>query len=125
MSTADRAWQALRANVDDLRLGDEVARVGMFLASGRGFDDSRLAQLLRQLAAERGAAEAFELIVARYLDAHSRRLAVTPPAVAELMARLACPDGGGCSTRRAASARWRWPAPRTRFSSRTSIARPW
>ncbi|GAA3437483.1 N-6 DNA methylase [Kutzneria kofuensis] len=94
VSTAERAWQALRSNVDDLRLGDEVARVGMFLAGSGGFDDSRLAQLLNRLAAEHGAAEAFELIVARYVDAHSRRLAVTPPAVAELMVRLACPDGG-------------------------------
>ena len=94
VSTAERAWQALRSGVDDLRLGDEVARVGMFLAGSGGFDDSRLAQLLNQLAAEHGAAGAFELIVGRYVDAHSRRLAVTPPAVAELMVRLACPDGG-------------------------------
>jgi hypothetical protein len=94
LSTAERAWQALRSSADDLRLGDEVARAGLFLASGGGVDDPRLAQLLSRLAAEHGAAEAFELLVARYLDAHSRRLAVTPPAVAELMVRLACPDGG-------------------------------
>jgi hypothetical protein len=94
VSTAERAWQALRSTVDDLRLGDEVARAGLFLASGDGVDDPQLAQLLSRLAAEHGAAEAFELLVARYLDAHSRRLAVTPSAVAELMVRLACPDGG-------------------------------
>jgi hypothetical protein len=94
VSTAERAWQALRSSVDDLRLGEEVARAGLFLAGGTGVDDPALAQLLSRLAAEHGAADAFELLVARYLDAHSRRLAVTPPAVAALMARLACPDGG-------------------------------
>jgi hypothetical protein len=94
VSTAERAWQALRAGVDDLKLGDEVARAGMFLAGSGGFDDSQLAQLLNRLTAEHGAAGAYELIVDRYLEAHSRRLAATPPAVAELMVRLACPDGG-------------------------------
>ena len=94
VSTAERAWQALRSGIDDLRLGDEVARAGMFLAGSGGFDDSQLAQLLNRLATEHGAAGAYELIVERYLEAHSRRLAATPPAVAELMVRLACPDGG-------------------------------
>ncbi|EWM12606.1 N-6 DNA methylase [Kutzneria sp. 744] len=94
VSTAERTWQALRSGVDDLRLGEEVARAGMFLSGSGSFDDSQLARLLNQLAEEHGAAGAYELIVARYVDAHSRRLAVTPPAVAELMVRLACPDGG-------------------------------
>ena len=65
LSTAERTWQALRSSVDDLRLGDEVARAGLFLASGGGVDDPQLAQLLSRLAAEHGAAEAFELIIAR------------------------------------------------------------
>ncbi|MFC4589147.1 N-6 DNA methylase [Sphaerisporangium corydalis] len=51
--------------------------------------DTRLYRLIADLAAEQGPLAAFELLCERYVEAHSRQLAVTRPDVAELMARLA------------------------------------
>ncbi|GAA4563185.1 N-6 DNA methylase [Planotetraspora kaengkrachanensis] len=56
--------------------------------------DAGLLGPLAELAAERGPAGAFELLCERYVEAHSRRLSVTRTDVAELMARLACSEGG-------------------------------
>jgi hypothetical protein len=51
---------------------------------------ARLAELpeLAELAAERGPADAFEFLCARYLEAHSRRLFVTAPDVVAFVAEL-------------------------------------
>ncbi|MCG5213137.1 N-6 DNA methylase [Streptosporangium soli] len=57
--------------------------------------DLTLAGLIADLAAELGPAEAFELLCARYAEAHSRRLDVTRGEIASLMVRLAC---GGATT---------------------------
>ncbi|MFE3450540.1 class I SAM-dependent DNA methyltransferase [Nonomuraea sp. NPDC059194] len=96
VSLADRAWQRLKAS-GDLQLGELVAAAGGFLASPGSGDhglDPRLAAVLRELAAERGALAAYEFLCARYFEAHSRKLSVTRDDVAALMVRLAAPEGG-------------------------------
>ncbi|GAA5042961.1 hypothetical protein HNP84_002067 [Thermocatellispora tengchongensis] len=60
-----------------------------------GWPDPELARLIAELSAELGPVAAFELLCERYAEAHSRRLDVTRPEVAELMARLVVPEGGG------------------------------
>ncbi|GAA4595814.1 N-6 DNA methylase [Planotetraspora phitsanulokensis] len=57
-------------------------------------EDAGLIGPLGELAAAHGPAEAFELLCERYVEAHSRRLSITRTDVAELMARLACSEGG-------------------------------
>ncbi|GLW05915.1 SAM-dependent methyltransferase [Microtetraspora sp. NBRC 13810] len=57
--------------------------------------DPELAFLIAELAAERGPAEAFELLCARYTEAHARRLDTTRPDIADLMVRLSAPPGAG------------------------------
>lgn len=96
VSLADRAWQRLRAASDDLRLGELVADAGALLlgTTSDPFGDRELARLITELGAERGAAAAFELLCARYVEAHSRRLATTPADVAALMIELVAPSAG-------------------------------
>ncbi|HEX3792259.1 MAG TPA: N-6 DNA methylase [Pseudonocardiaceae bacterium] len=100
LSLADQVWQHLRAADDDLRLGQSVSRAGELLVNLRDgvptdrAEDPELVRLLGELAAERGNRDAFEFLCARYREAHSRQLAVTPTEIAELMVRLADPAGG-------------------------------
>lgn len=106
VSLADRTWQRLRAAGDDLRLGDLVASAGallLALRSGPGTNlpatpddlaDPELVALITELAAERGHAEAYEFLVERYAEAHSRRLFATQPDIAALLVELVVPDGG-------------------------------
>ncbi|WP_020666954.1 N-6 DNA methylase [Amycolatopsis nigrescens] len=101
VSLADRVWQLVRAG-DDLSLGRRVGRAGatlLRLRDGRDGnevrdDDPELVALLTELAVERGHAAAFEFLCERYLEVHSRRLAVTPPELAALMVRLVAAAGG-------------------------------
>ncbi|MFG2091722.1 MULTISPECIES: N-6 DNA methylase [unclassified Spirillospora] len=113
VSPADRLWQRLRASGDDFQLADLVGWAGLRLLELRGDapetsgaptlgrphppaidpDDPDLPHLLADLAALHGHAAAFDLLVQRYVQAHSRRLVVTRGDVAGLMARLACRDG--------------------------------
>ncbi|MFI9448781.1 N-6 DNA methylase [Amycolatopsis sp. NPDC052450] len=102
ISLGDRTWQRLRNLGDDLTLGDRVGRVGAYL-SRRGvrewtfsprYDDVELFELVDRFADEQGAREAFEFLCERYVEAHSRRLSVTPGPVAALMARLIGPEPG-------------------------------
>ena len=107
VSLADRVWQRLRGSADDLDLGLQVVRSGNFLlglspaghaepgglAAG-GLADTELRGLLADLAAERGASAAFEFLCARYAEVHARRLSVTPPGTAALMAAVAAPRAG-------------------------------
>ncbi|RFS82882.1 SAM-dependent methyltransferase [Actinomadura spongiicola] len=109
VSLADRVWQRLRASGDDFQLADLVGWAGVRLLELRGDTavpsgrrrarppvepaDAELPALLAELAAERGHADAFDLLVRRYVQAHSRRLDVTREDVARLMARLVCRDG--------------------------------
>ncbi|WP_245667051.1 N-6 DNA methylase [Actinomadura latina] len=109
VSLGDRVWQRLRASGDDFRLADLVGWAGVRLLEDRGPglhggagavpppdlepDDPGLPAMLADLAAEHGHAAAFELLLRRYVQAHSRRLVLTRPDVAELMTRLACGDG--------------------------------
>ncbi|MEU6997270.1 N-6 DNA methylase [Nonomuraea sp. NPDC046570] len=101
----ERVWQQLRAGVEDLRLAEVLAEVGDFLlrtrAAGEGASiagEQRVAapvlRAVAELAEERGAAETFDFLFARYLEAHSRRVATLPAEAADLMTRLAAPDGG-------------------------------
>jgi hypothetical protein len=104
VSLADRTWQRLRAVADDLRLGETVAAAGALLlelrggghASGTatpssGIDDPELVSLITELGCELGFSGAFEFLCARYQDAHSRRLFVTPADIAALMVDLVGP----------------------------------
>ncbi|WP_410576495.1 N-6 DNA methylase [Amycolatopsis sp. lyj-108] len=102
ISLGDRIWQRLRNLGDDLALGDRVGRVGAYL-SRRGvrewtfsprYDDVELFELVDRFADEQGAREAFEFLCERYVEAHSRRLSVTPEPVAALMAGLIGPEPG-------------------------------
>ncbi|MER7543995.1 N-6 DNA methylase [Actinomadura sp.] len=106
VSLGDRVWQRLRAAGDDFRLADLVGWAGLRLLELRGGaagdavpppalepDDPALPGMLADLAAEHGHAAAFELLLRRYVRAHSRRLDLTRGDVAGLMARLACRDG--------------------------------
>ncbi|MBO2457137.1 N-6 DNA methylase [Actinomadura violacea] len=112
VSAGDRLWQRLRASGDDFRLADLVGWAGLRLLETRGGTAARrpddgampprpgtvprdpgLPALLDDLAAERGHRAAFDLLVERYVAAHSRRLTVTRPDVARLMTRLACRKG--------------------------------
>ncbi|MEV6985221.1 N-6 DNA methylase [Sphaerisporangium sp. NPDC051017] len=54
--------------------------------------DARLYRLLADLAAEQGPADAFELLFERYVEAHSRRLPVTRPEIADVITRLTLRD---------------------------------
>ncbi|GAA0430375.1 SAM-dependent methyltransferase [Acrocarpospora corrugata] len=92
VSPGDLAWQRLRAAGEDLRLGELVAAAGDFLEGRPSGLKAGVTALLTELAEERGARDAFEFLCERYVDAHSRQLAVTPADLAELMTRL---SGGG------------------------------
>jgi len=96
VSLGDRAWQRLKA-AGDLRLGDLLAQAGGLLTTGRGELDPESAALVTELAEAHGALTAYEFLVERYLEAHSRQLSVTRSDVAALMVRLAMDagDGGG------------------------------
>ncbi|MBO3744661.1 N-6 DNA methylase [Streptosporangiaceae bacterium NEAU-GS5] len=89
LSLGDRVWQRLRAAGGDLRLGDLVAAAGEHLAGRTSGLDAELVRLLDQYAAADGARAAYEFLCERYAEAHSRRLDITPPEIAALMARLA------------------------------------
>ena len=123
VSLGDLVWQRMRTSVDDLRLGELVARVGALLLFLRReptpgviigtksltrvaevttdlpgsaelrLDDLALVRLVAELAAERGPLEVFEFLFERYAEAHSRQLPVTREDVAALMVRLAAGDG--------------------------------
>ncbi|WP_067807187.1 N-6 DNA methylase [Actinomadura formosensis] len=104
VSLGDRVWQRLRASGDDFGLADLVGWAGLRLLDLRGDagqlpwpdlepDDPGLPGMLADLAAEHGHAAAFDLLLQRYVRAHSRRLGVTPADVAGLMTRLVCRGG--------------------------------
>ena len=99
ISLGDRVWQRLRAAGDDLRLGRLVGLAGEILlrqrdnASQAEAADPALVGLITEFGAQRGPAEAFEFLCARYLEAHSRRLTVTPDQTAALMVRLVGASG--------------------------------
>ncbi len=124
VSLGDLVWQRMRTSVDDLRLGELVAKVGAFLlflrreptawrdhgtksltrvaevttdlpgSADLRLDDLALVRLVAELAAERGPLEVFEFLFGRYAEAHSRQLPVTRDDVAALMVRLAAGNGG-------------------------------
>ncbi|MEU4835184.1 N-6 DNA methylase [Streptosporangium sp. NPDC023615] len=124
VSLGDLVWQRMRTSVDDLRLGELVARVGAFLlflrrapadwrdhgvksltraaevttdlpgSADPRLEDLTLLRLVAEFAAERGPLEAFEFLCERYVEAHSRQLSVTRGDVAALMVRLTTGSGG-------------------------------
>jgi hypothetical protein len=106
---ADRVWQRLRAAADDLHLGRAVAWAGAYLVCQHAGPDAadalpgdvdrdwgtpQLRDQLADLAAERGPRGAFEFLCARYAEAHSRQLAVTPPDLARALHALVGVPGG-------------------------------
>ncbi|RSM79224.1 SAM-dependent methyltransferase [Amycolatopsis sp. WAC 01375] len=100
ISLGDRIWQRLRNLGDDLSLGLRVGRVGSYLSRPGAwtfsprYDDVELFELVDRFADEQGPRGAFEFLCERYVEAHSRRLSVTPEPVAALMARLIGPEPG-------------------------------
>ncbi|MDB4872774.1 MAG: Methylase [Gemmatimonadales bacterium] len=91
ISFEERIWQELRAGVEDLDLAEAVGRVGAFLVSGSA--DVPMPEGLAELAAERGPAATFDFLYERYVEAHSRRVAVTSAEVADLMVAVAGVSG--------------------------------
>lgn len=92
-SLIELAWQAV-ATAGDGAPSEVVARIGEHL---RGVDvdlPSGIRSAVADVAAEMGAMEAFEQLCARYVEASSRQLAVTPHDLASLMIELARVDTG-------------------------------
>ncbi|MFF4774741.1 N-6 DNA methylase [Microtetraspora fusca] len=93
-------WRRLAAAPDLVeRLPREVAAATADLPvrPGTGLEDAQLIRWIADLSALHGPATAFEFVCERYVEAHTRRLAVTRGEVASLMGRLArqaCPEGG-------------------------------
>ncbi|WP_049559187.1 HsdM family class I SAM-dependent methyltransferase [Nonomuraea sp. SBT364] len=94
VSLGDRAWQRLKA-AGDLRLGEVVAQAGALLTTGESDLEPEPASLVSELAERHGALTAYEFLVERYLEAHSRQLSVTRDDIAELMVRLVSAGEGG------------------------------
>ncbi|WP_214321351.1 N-6 DNA methylase [Nonomuraea sediminis] len=93
VSLGDRVWQRLKA-AGDLRLGELVAEAGALLTVGESTLEPETATLVTELAEQHGALTAYEFLVERYLEAHSRQLSVTRDDIAALMVRLAGADRG-------------------------------
>lgn len=97
VAAEERLWQRIRSIADDLQLAAVVAELGGVLVGGRatpGHDAWRpLHAATKALGKRLGRLEAFEFLVDRYAEAHSRRVTSTPPETAALMAELACGDG--------------------------------
>ncbi|MFC5817556.1 HsdM family class I SAM-dependent methyltransferase [Nonomuraea harbinensis] len=87
LSVADRAWQRLKT-AGDLRLGEVVAQAGALLTSGDSDLGPEQAEPVSELAERHGALTAYEFLVERYLEAHSRQLSVTRDDIAGLMVAL-------------------------------------
>ena len=79
---------------DGLLAAVEAATGDLPGGPGDPLDDAVLIRSIAALAAEKGPVEAFEYLCARYVETHSRRLFVTRSEIADLMARLATPEGG-------------------------------
>ncbi|MCW2913979.1 MAG: methylase [Actinomycetia bacterium] len=88
LTLEERVWQQVRVAGDDLHLPAVLADVGDVLLEHRTAGDP-LTLAITELAAERGAEGAFEFLFGRYLETQSRRVAVVPPEIADLMAELA------------------------------------
>jgi SAM-dependent methyltransferase len=75
-------------------LGRKASALGEGLPGGRpDFDlvdssSAKVVQAVLEYAADEGPAETFEMLFGRFLEAHSRRVFTTPPAVSELMVSL-------------------------------------
>lgn len=117
----ERAWQQLRATVDDLHLGQALGEIGDFLVFV-GTSEAKWRRLAKKtdleviagifpvgstvrvevsilraiadLAEEQGTQSVFDFLHQRYLEAHSRRIDVVIPEVAELMVALSSAGGG-------------------------------
>ncbi|HLU72549.1 MAG TPA: N-6 DNA methylase [Nonomuraea sp.] len=87
LSPGDRAWQRLKT-AGDLRLGEAVAQAGALLTSGESDLDPEQARLVSELADHHDALTAYEFLVERYTEAHSRQLSVTRDDIAALMVAL-------------------------------------
>lgn len=93
-SLVELAWQALETSEMGGSMAEAVAVVGDYLAAGTVELGAEVRSAVDELAAEAGVAGAFEQLCARYVEASSRQLAVTPAGLASLMIELARVDGG-------------------------------
>ncbi|MFD0684292.1 N-6 DNA methylase [Actinomadura fibrosa] len=97
----EEAWQRVRAAAGDDSASAALGEIGAFLqrlAAGTAAPPATAAtpwdaalRAVAELAADRGAEDAFAFLAGRHLEAHSRRTDTTPPPVAALMADLLDP----------------------------------
>ncbi|MCX4092089.1 N-6 DNA methylase [Nocardia sp. alder85J] len=87
VSDEERIWQQIRSETEDLRLARAIADIGHRMATQQ--TEGSAPALLQQLISKLGASPSYEFIVARYLEAHARRVAVTPAETARLMVQIA------------------------------------
>lgn len=91
-SLVELAWQAIEAAAVDGAMSEMVAAVGEHLCGGSAALPDGVRRAVADVVAEVGAVEAFEQVCARYCEASSRQLAVTPRELASLMIELASVD---------------------------------
>lgn len=96
LDRAPATWRRLAATPDDelaRTLGPAVTAVAPELPGAfpelAGPDLVAAIRRVADIASRRGAARTYDFLVARYVDAHSRRLPVTPTSTAELIVALA------------------------------------
>jgi SAM-dependent methyltransferase/predicted DNA-binding transcriptional regulator AlpA len=88
-SLIELGWQAIESAVDDGALAHLVAAVGDHLRGDRVDLPDGVRSAVDDIAADVGPAQAFEHLCARFGEASSRQLAVTPEDLASLMVELA------------------------------------
>lgn len=91
MPERERVWHQVRAHTDDLRLLDTVSTMAACVAGIQGSTDSQLLSVVAGLAVAEGPAPTVEFLHARYTEAQSRRIAVIPRDIVQLMAALVAP----------------------------------
>jgi SAM-dependent methyltransferase len=95
MPLAERAWQELRAQAgDDPQLASVLAEAGEGMATGQPVTGISVAgavprAAVTELVKALGAVDAFEVLLRRFHQMQARRVGVTSPQTAELMAALA------------------------------------
>ncbi len=87
-SLVELAWQAIEA-ADENSVAELTAAVGEHLRGSDAELPSGVRRAVADVVSEVGAEKAFEQLCARYEQASSRQLAVTPPELASLMIELA------------------------------------
>ncbi|MGH3586556.1 MAG: N-6 DNA methylase, partial [Pseudonocardia sp.] len=90
-SGLELAWHQLDTAGDSASIAEVLAAVGRYLAGGgpQPLLDDGLRSTLDELTRDAGPESAYERLLRRYVEAHSRQLATTSPELAALMVELA------------------------------------